>query len=90
MEFVFIALMEKKKKVKTMSICHSSSFSILSLFSRKAVKEASANFLQENKRFINYVFCRNWAVRNPTGTRLYSSSPVNKQFESNPPVISLA
>ena len=25
-----------------------------------------------NKGFINYVFCRNWAVRNPAGTRLDS------------------
>ena len=23
-----------------------------------------------NKGFINYVFCRKWAVRNPAGTRL--------------------
>ena len=31
------------------------------------------------KIFINYIFCRNWAVRNPAGTRLDSSSLVNKQ-----------
>ena len=35
--------------------------------------------LQKNKGFINYVSCRNWAVRNPAGTRLDSSSLVNKQ-----------
>ena len=29
-------------------------------------------FLQKIKGFINYVFCRNWAVRNPAGTRLDS------------------
>ena len=23
----------------------------------------------DNKGFINYVFCRKWAVRNPAGTR---------------------
>ena len=28
---------------------------------------------------MNYVFCRNWAVTNPAGTRLDSSSLVNKQ-----------
>ena len=33
---------------------------------------------QLKKGFINYVFCRNWAVRNPAGTRL-DSSLVNKQ-----------
>ena len=25
-------------------------------------------FSHQNKGFINYDFCRNWAVRNPTGT----------------------
>ena len=35
-------------------------------------------FSYHNKGFINYVFCRNWAVRNPAGTRL-DSSLVNKQ-----------
>ena len=29
--------------------------------------------------FINYVFCRHWAVRNPAGTSLDSSSLANKQ-----------
>ena len=63
MEFLFIASM-KKKKSEDKSICHPSSFSILPLSSRKAVKEAPAKFPQK-KGFINYVFCRNWAVRNP-------------------------
>ena len=35
-------------------------------------------FSHHNKGFINFVFCRNWAVRNPAGTRL-DSSLVNKQ-----------
>ena len=35
-------------------------------------------FSHHNKGFINYVFCRNWAVRNPAGTTL-DSSLVNKQ-----------
>ena len=35
----------------------------------------------KNKGFINYVFCRNWAVRNRTGTMLDSSSLVNKQVD---------
>ena len=83
MEFLFIASMEKKKS-KDKSICHPSSFSILLLSSRKAVKEAPANFPQINKVFINYVFCRNWAVRNPAGTRL-DSSLVNKQVETAGP-----
>ena len=78
MEFLFIASMEKNKS-EDKSIRHPSSFSILPLSSRKAVKEAPANFRQKKRGFINYVFRRNWAVRNPAGTRLDSSSLVNKQ-----------
>ena len=44
----------------------------------KQWSEASPNFPHQNKGFINYVFCRNWAVRNPAATRL-DSSLVNKQ-----------
>ena len=69
-----------KKKNEVKSICHPSIFSILPLSSRKAVKEAPANFPQKkHKGFIEYVFCRNWDVRNPAGTRLDSSSLVNKE-----------
>ena len=42
--------------------------------------ETPCLFSHQNKGFINDVFCRNWAVRNPAGTRLDSSSLVNKQF----------
>ena len=83
MEFVFIASMEEKKS-EDKSVCHPSSFSVLPLSSRKAVKEVPANFLQKNKGFINY---RNWAVRNPAGTRLDSSSLVNKQVDCSVPDI---
>ena len=83
-EFLFLASMEKKKS-EDKSNRHYSSFSILPLSSRKAVKEAPANFPQKNKGFISYVFCRNWAVRNPAGTRLDSSSLVNKQVAPNTP-----
>ena len=63
-------------------ISHSSNFSILPLSSSKAAKEAPSNFPQKkNKGFLNYVFCRNWGVRNPAGSRLDSSSLVNKQVE---------
>ena len=43
-------------------------------------REMPPQFSHHNKGFINYVFCRNWAVRNPAGTRL-DSSLVNKQVE---------
>ena len=70
MEFLFIALTEKKKS-EGKSICHPSSFPILSLSSKKAVKTSTIPFSPtKTKGFINYVFCRNWAVRNPAGTRL--------------------
>ena len=48
MEFHFITSMEKKKS-ESMSICHPSSFPILPLSLRKAVKEATAKFLQKKK-----------------------------------------
>ena len=41
-------------------------------------------FSHHNKGFINYTFCRYWAVRNPAGTRL-DSSLVNKQVGLNRP-----
>ena len=79
MEFLFIASKEKKKS-EDKSICHPSSFPILPLSSRKAVKRSTTKFpLKKTRGFINYVFCRNWAVRSPAGTRLDSSSLVYKQ-----------
>ena len=83
MEFLFIASMEKKKS-EGKSIRHPSSFPILPLSCRKAVKTITIQFPPGQKKgFINYVFCRNWAVRNPAGTRLDSSSLVNKQVALN-------
>ena len=58
----------KKKKSEDKSICEPSRFLILHLPPKKAVIEALANFQQKNKGFINYVFCRKWAVRIPAGT----------------------
>ena len=40
--------------------------------------EMAPQFFHYNKGFIYYVFCRNWAVRNPAVTRL-DSSLVTKQ-----------
>ena len=53
------------------------SFLNYSLSYRKAIKR-STKYFPIKKGFINYVFCRNWAVGNPAGTRL-DSSLVNKQ-----------
>ena len=79
MEFLFITF-NGEEKSEDKSICHPSSFSILPLSSRKAVKEEPAIFPQKkHKGFLNYVFRRNWAVRKPAGIRLDSSSLVNKQ-----------
>ena len=47
----------------------------------RLLRQAPSNFPPKNKGFINYVFCRNWAVRTPARTRLDSSSLVNKQFD---------
>ena len=47
----------------------------------EAMQSNAPQFSHHNKGFINYVFCRNWAFRNPAGTRL-DSSLVNKQVAS--------
>jgi hypothetical protein len=63
--------MEKKKREEE-SILHPFSFLILPLSSRKALKRSTTQFPNQNKGFLSFVFCRNWAVRNPAGTRLDS------------------
>ena len=78
MEFLFIASMEIKKS-EGKSICHPSSVPILPLSSRKELKTSTIQLPPKNKGFINYVFYRNWEIRNPGGIRLDSSSLVNKQ-----------
>ena len=83
MEFLFITSTEKKKS-EGKSICHPSRVLIIPLSSRKTVKTSTIKISPKNKGFINYVFCRNWAVRNPAGTRLDSSSLVNKQVVAPP------
>ena len=50
----------------------------------KQCRAMPPQFSHHNKGFINYVFCRNWAVRNPAGTRL-DSSLVKKQVD--PPLL---
>ena len=77
MNFLFMASMEKKKS-EDKSICHPSTFPIIPLSSRNALKRSTP----KNKGFINYVFCRNWVVRSPAGTRLDSSSLVKKITQS--------
>jgi hypothetical protein len=61
MEFLFIVSMEKKKS-EDKSNCHPSSFSRLPLSSRKAVKEAPANF-PHKLRFLQKLGCQKpcWA-----------------------------
>ena len=44
----------------------------ISLSPYKQCKETPPWFSQDNKGFINYIFCINKAVRNPAGTRLDS------------------
>ena len=50
---------------------------------RKQCRALPPQFSHHDKGFINYVFCRNLAVRNPAGTRL-DSSLVNKQVGQTP------
>ena len=78
MEFLFFASMEKKKS-EGKSICHPPSFPILLFFLQESSKNKYRPISPKNQGFINYAFCRNWAVRNPAGNRLDSYSLVNKQ-----------
>ena len=78
MAFLCIASMGKKKS-GDMSILHHSKllYTFPFLQESNGVKHHPIS-PHQNKGFINYVFCRNWAVRNPAGTRL-ESSLVTKQ-----------
>ena len=52
------------------------------------MQRKAPQFSHHNKCFINYVFCRNWAVRNPAVTRL-DSSLVNKQVAECKQMVSI-
>ena len=71
MKFLSIAAMEKKKSGEE-SIFHPFSFMILFFSFGEALKRSTTQFPNQNKGFLNNVFFRNWAVRNPAGTRLDS------------------
>ena len=43
--------------------------------------------ISHKKGFINYVFCRNWAIRNPAWNRPYTYSLVNKEVDRAGPLI---
>ena len=66
-----IACMKKGKSVD-MSVVHPSKPLHISFPPENQRREAPPYFPDQNKGFIKYVFCRNWAVRNPAGTRLDS------------------
>jgi hypothetical protein len=70
-KFLGIASMEKKKCGEE-SIFHPFILLILPSSSRKAVNRSTTQIPQSKQGFLNYVFCKNWAVRNPAGTRLDS------------------
>ena len=53
--------------------------SSLFFFSIEAMKRNSFLVLPSKQRLHKLRFCRNWAVRNPAGTRLDSARLVNKQ-----------
>ena len=70
--------MEKRKK-KTSPFVILLAFQYFSFPLARQFREAPPNFPPKNKDVVNYVFCRNWTVKNPAGTRLDSSSLVNEQ-----------
>ena len=57
------------------------------LFSIAAMQRNFTLVLPSKEGFINYVFCRNWAVGNPAGTRLDSSSLVDKQVATGTDIL---
>ena len=63
----FLEKSEREEKLGTMkNEIVSTSFLI------RASNPYKPQFSHHNKGFINFVFCRNWAVRNPAGTMLDS------------------
>ena len=68
-----------KKKSEDKFICHSSSFSILPLSPRKAVKEATAYFPQKKLRLHKSRFLQKLGCQKPGWDQARLSSLVNKQ-----------
>ena len=74
---LFAAFMEERESIEKLegSLMDLSSLFFFSIVEAK--KRKSTLVLPYKKGFINYVSSRNWAVRNPAGTRLDYSSLVN-------------
>ena len=71
-KFLCIATINKKRREETSPFFILSASWYFPFPSWKHWTEALPNSPNQNKDFLNYVFCRNWAVRNPAGTRLDS------------------
>ena len=76
----FAAFLEEKGSIGILEglLMDISSIFFFSIVETKKRESTLVLSLKKKKDFINRVFCRNWTVRNPAGTRL-DSSLVNKQ-----------
>ena len=77
-----IAFLEQRKCEEKLRMMQNGHIFIVVFSPMKAMQRNAPKFSHHNKGFINYVFCRNWDVRNPAGTRL-DSSLVNKQVAAS-------
>ena len=66
---LFIDFLEERECVETLGRLRTD-ISPLFPFSMQAIQRNPSYYSHHNKGFINYVFCRNWAVRNLAGIRL--------------------
>ena len=65
-------LFETEKKLETTPFFMLPASQYIPFPPGKQSREAPTDSPHQNKDFINYVFCRNWAVRKPAGIRLDS------------------
>ena len=66
---IFIAFMEEREYVERLGRMDNG---LVSTFHFLHSSNGEKPFFNHNKGFLNYAFCRDWAVRNPAGTRIAS------------------
>ena len=70
--FLFLAFLEERKCVEKLGRMKNGLVSTCFFLHTSNAEIFHLSSSYQNKGFINYVFSRNWAVRNPAGTRLDS------------------
>ena len=70
--FICIDCMQKRKSGNKSILHHLMHLNTFPLLQERNKEKHQPSSPHQNKSFINTVFCRNWVVRNPAGTRLDS------------------